>query len=126
VEERPKRCVYIHTCGIDTPDRTATPFYLATAAALTEYDATVIFTIKAASLVRKGAAEQVRLKGGAGATLKTFMDQAREAGVRFLVCAPSLDLNDMTPEDLIEDVDEIIGGAALNDLVMEADLVLTF
>jgi predicted peroxiredoxin len=32
----------------------------------------------------------------------------------------------MTPEDLIEDVDEIIGGAALNDLVMEADLVLTF
>jgi predicted peroxiredoxin len=126
MEERQKRCVYIHTSGVDTPDRTATPFYLATAAAVTDYDTTLVFTTKSTSLLRKGVAENLRLKGGKGATLKTFMDQAREAGVKFLVCAPSLDLNDMTRDDLIDDVDEIIGGAALNDLVLEADLVLTF
>ncbi len=45
--------------------------------------------------------------------------------MRFLVCQPSLDLNDLTMEDLIDGV-EMIGGAAFNDLAAEADAVISF
>jgi hypothetical protein len=42
-----------------------------------------------------------------------------------LVCQPSLDLNDLVLEDLIDDV-EMIGGAAFNDLALNADAVVSF
>jgi len=45
--------------------------------------------------------------------------------VRFLVCQPSLELNDLALEDLIDDV-EMIGGAAFNDLAIDADAVVSF
>jgi predicted peroxiredoxin len=55
------------------------------------------------------------------------MDQARDLGVRFYVCQPSLDLNDLKMEDLIDGV-EMIGGAAFNDLarVRPCHLLLTW
>lgn len=121
-----KKMVFIHTSGPDTPERMATPFYLATAAALMDCEATMVFTIRGTALLKKGVSELVSVKEGAGATLRTFLEQAVDAGVKLLVCAPSLDLNDMKPEDLIDEVDGIIGGTALNDLVLEADGVLTF
>lgn len=120
-----KKFLYIHTSGPDTPHRTATPFYLATAAALMDFDVTMVFTIRGTALLRKGVAETVYVKEGGG-PLRMFIDQAKEAGVKLLVCAPSLDLNDMKESDLVEDVDGIIGGTALNDLALEADVVMTF
>ncbi len=123
--EDQKRFVYVHTHGIDTPDRCASPFYLATTAALMDHEAIMVFSIKGTSLLRKGVAESLFVKEG-GAPLRNFIDQALEAGVKFLVCAPSLDLNDMTTEDLIEEAREVIGGAALNELAEEADVLMTF
>lgn len=123
--EETKRYLYIHTFGVSTPERTATPIYLATTAALMECEVTVVFTIHGTSVLKKGVAEQIHVKEG-GATLRSFIDQALDAGVRLVVCAPSLDLNDMAREDLIPEVAEIIGGAALNDLAAEADVVMTF
>ena len=88
--EDQKRFVYVHTHGIDTPDRCASPFYLATTAALMDHEAIMVFSIKGTSLLRKGVAESLFVKEG-GAPLRNFIDQALEAGVKFLVCAPSLD-----------------------------------
>ncbi len=45
--------------------------------------------------------------------------------MKLLVCQPSLDLNDLAMEDLIDGV-EMIGGAAFNDLAVEADAVISF
>ena len=121
-----KKCVYIHTIGVEAPHRTASPFFLATTAALMDYDVSMVFTITATSLLKKGVAEDLRVKeGGEGATLQFFIDQARDAGVKFFVCAPSLDLNDCTVDDLIEN-DGIVGGTAVNEMLLEADLVVTF
>lgn len=117
--------LYVHTSGPDTPHRAATPFYLATAAALMDFEVTMVFTIRGTALLKKGVPESVHVKEGGGA-LRMFIDQAKEAGVRLLVCAPSLDLNDMKESDLIEDVDGIIGGTALNDMAREAEVVMTF
>lgn len=118
--------VYIHTSGIESPKRAASPFFLATTAALMEHEAVMVFTITGTSLLQKGAAEDLYMKGeGNGSNLQFFIDQARDAGVKFYVCAPSLDLNDLAQEDLIE-IDGIIGGSALNELCGQADVVLTF
>ena len=118
--------VYIHTSGVETPKRAASPFFLATTAALMEHEAVMVFTITGTSLLKKGVAERLYMKGeGQGSSLLFFIEQAREAGVKFYVCAPSLDLNDLTEQDLIE-IDGIIGGTALNELCGEADVVLTF
>ena len=116
--------VYVHSSGTESPWRSASPFFLATTAALMEHEAVMVFTITGTSLLRRGVAENLYPKAG-GQNLSFFIDQAREAGVRFLVCAPSLDLNDVTVADLIE-VDGVIGGTALNELCGEADVVLTF
>ena len=45
--------------------------------------------------------------------------------MRLLVCQPSLDLNDLSLDELIGDV-EMIGGAAFNDLAISADAVISF
>ncbi|CAB1128681.1 Sulfur reduction protein DsrE [Candidatus Hydrogenisulfobacillus filiaventi] len=124
--ETVKKYLYIVTTGVEAPERSASPFFLATTAALMEAEATMVFTITGTSLLKKGVAEQLHIKPrGESAVLATFIAQAREAGVRFLVCAPSLDLNDLTLEDLIE-VDGVVGGTALNQMADEADVVITF
>lgn len=120
-----KRMIYVHTWGVNTPERTATPIYLATAGALMDFDVTIVFTMHGSSILKKGVAETIHVKEG-GANLRSFIDQALEAGVKFMVCAPSLDLCDMTRDDLIPEVDDVIGGATLNDLAAEADAVFTF
>lgn len=126
MSEGVKKCIYLHTTGVEAAYRSASPFFLATTAALMDHDVSMVFTITGTSLLKKGVAETLRVKeGGEGATLQFFIDQAREAGVKFYVCAPSLDLNDCTADDLIE-IDGIVGGTAVNEMALEADLVVTF
>lgn len=121
-----KKAVYMQTTGVEAPHRSASPFFLATTAALMDYDVSMIFTITATSLLKKGVAETLHIKeGGEGATLDFFIEQAREAGVKFFVCAPSLDLNDCTVDDLIE-IEGIVGGTAVNEMAAEADILVTF
>jgi predicted peroxiredoxin len=57
--------------------------------------------------------------------LAHFIKQATDLGVRLYVCQPSLELNDLALEDLIDGV-EMIGGAAFNDMAMRADAVVSF
>jgi predicted peroxiredoxin len=126
VSDQVKRVLYVQTTGVEAPEKSATAMFLASAAAAMEVEAAIYFTQFGPTLLKKGAGEAVRVKKGTvGATVKHFIDQAMELGVRFYVCQPSLDLNDMTKDDLIRGV-EIIGGAAFNDLALEADQVISF
>jgi predicted peroxiredoxin len=127
VEERPRKVVYVQTYGVEARDRMATPIYLASAAAAMDMEVSIYFTVHGPSMLRKGVPETVRVQkvDGDGALIGHFLDQARELGVRFLVCQPSLDLNGMTMNDVIDGV-EMIGGAAFNDLAVEADQVISF
>lgn len=118
------KVLYVQTHGEDEPSKAATPFYLATAAAAMDMEVSIYFTMHGPTLLRKGTADVLTAKDG-GAPLATFIEQAQSIGVRFLVCQPSLDLNDLAMEDLIEGV-EMIGGAAFNDMAVEADAVISF
>ncbi len=121
-----KKYLYILTTGPEVAYRAASPFFLATTAALMDHDVSMVFTVKATGLLKKGVAEELTVKeGGEGAHLQFFVDQAREAGVKFYVCAPSLDLNDCTVADLI-DTEGIVGGSAVNEMALDSDVVITF
>ncbi len=116
--------LYVQTHGVDEPSKSATPFYLATAAAAMDMEVAIYFTMHGPTLLRKGTGDTLTAKDG-GAPLQSFIQQAQDIGVRFLVCQPSLDLVDLQMEDLIEGV-EMIGGAAFNDMAARADAVISF
>jgi uncharacterized protein len=125
-DEDARSVLYVQSSGVDTPQRAATPFFLAATAAAMEWDVGIYFTINGPTLLKKGVAENLYVKrNGKGAPLSHFIDQAVDLGVKLMVCQPSLDLNDMQYEELIDGV-EMIGGAAFNHLAAKASAVVCF
>lgn len=119
-----KRILYVQTTGTEQPERSATVFFLSASAAAMDIEVGIYFTQFGPTLLQRGVSETLQVKKG-GATLGHFMEQARDLGVRFFVCQPSLDLTNLKMEDLIEGV-EMIGGAAFNSMALEADRVICF
>lgn len=119
------KVLYVQTHGVDDPGRSATPFFLAASAAAMDCDVAIYFTMYGPQLLQADIVDKLGPKGDSGQPLSYFINQATELGVRLLVCQPSLDLNDLAIEDLIDDV-EMIGGAAFNDLAIDADAVISF
>jgi hypothetical protein len=117
--------LYVQTHGCSDLGRCATPFFLAASAAAMEVETGIYFTMYGPQLLQKDVVDKVGPKGDVGQPLSYFIKQATDLGVRLWVCQPSLDLNDLRRDDLIDEV-EMIGGAAFNDLAMTASAVVSF
>jgi hypothetical protein len=117
------KVLIIMTSGPDTPRRCATPFFFATLAAAMDYEVTMFFTIDGTLLLKKGIAETIYPKAG-GKPVGDFLKDAMEAGVEFTACTASMELHDLTAEDLIDDV-KMVGGAAMWQMSEDAK-TLTF
>lgn len=102
------------------PAELGAPFFQATVAAAMEYDVEVILTAGAGELAKKGVAERLQVKQGSGKTVYDFIKDAHEAGVRFKVCTPTLEL---WGEDLIPEIEETVGGAYVIQQAMDDDVV---
>jgi predicted peroxiredoxin len=113
------------TSGPETPQRCATPFYMAQVSAAMDNEAEVIFQIDGVLLMKKGVAEGILAKEG-GKRIIDFIREAKEAGVVMSVCSAALQLHDMTEDDLIEECDGVVGAAYMTDLGLDADLVLCY
>ncbi len=124
-DEAEARILYVQTHGISDPGRCATPFFLAASAAAMDCEVMIYFTMYGPTLLRKDMVDKIGPKGERGQPLRYFVEQATGLGVRLLVCQPSLDLNDLSLDDLIGGV-EMIGGATFNDLAVRADAVISF
>lgn len=118
-----KKILYVQTSGADAPERSYAPFILATTAAMMNIDATVYFIIKGVTLVKKGAAEKIKM--GDFPSLQQVMDQAVKAGVKLIVCEQSCSLLGIPRGEFVQEA-RIVGAATLNDLALEADAVLCF
>jgi predicted peroxiredoxin len=120
-----KKILYVQTSGTETPERLYAPFILATTARAMGIDATVYFLGKGVTVVMKGNAEKIKL--GNFPTVKQVMDQAAKEGVRMLICGQSCQMLGLSgaPEEF-EDPAKVVGAATLNDLLLEADAVLSF
>ena len=119
------KILYVHTHGVNDPGRCATPFFLASSAAAMDCEVGIYFTMYGPQLLQRAVIDKIGPKGDVGQPLAYFIKQATDLGVRLYVCQPSLDLNDLALDDLIDGV-EMIGGAAFNDMAMHADTVISF
>ena len=124
-DDAESKILYVQTHGVADPGRSATPFFLAASAAAMECEVMIYFTMYGPTLLRKDMVDKIGPKGERGQPLRYFIEQATNLGVRLLVCQPSLDLNDLRMDGLIDGV-EMIGGAAFNDLALSADAVISF
>jgi len=124
-EEEPKRLLIIQSSGIREPKRTFAPLYIATTAAAMDMDVTIWFTMEGVSQLRKGVAGEIELVKGSGVTLKTWLDRAQKAGVKFLSCAQAMEGDGLTMDDLIEDC-VMVGAASVIDMAFDADQVMYF
>jgi predicted peroxiredoxin len=86
-------------------------------------DPTIYFIIKGVTVVKKGEAEKVKV--GSFPSLKAVMDKAIEAGVKLMVCDQSTQLMGLNRGDYI-DAAKVVGAATLNDLLLDADAVVSF
>ncbi len=119
------RIVIFVTSGPETPQRCATPFYMATVAMAMDHEAEMIFQIDGVLLLKQGVAEGIVAKEG-GKTILEFIRDAKEADVEMKVCSAALGLHDMTPDDLIEECDGVVGAAYMTEQGLEADMVLCY
>jgi hypothetical protein len=117
-----KRIVYLQTSGVDTPERLYAPFILATTAAAMGLEPIVYFFIKGITGVKKGEAEKIKL--GEFPSLSDVIDQAVQAGVKLMVCEQSCMLLGLDRGDFIDPA-EVVGAATLNDIVLDADAVIS-
>lgn len=123
--EGESKILYVQTHGVNDPGRCATPFFLAASAAAMEAEVGIYFTMYGPTLLQKDIIDKIGPKGDQGQKLSYFIKQATDLGVRLYVCQPSLDLNDLQMDQLIDGI-EMIGGAAFNDLAITADAVISF
>jgi predicted peroxiredoxin len=74
-------------------------------------------------LLKQGVAEGICAKEG-GRPVRTFIEAALKAGVQIYACDAALKMHDMTPMDLIEEIDNLVGPNFLITQGLAADLVL--
>ncbi|HEY9149712.1 MAG TPA: peroxiredoxin, partial [Gammaproteobacteria bacterium] len=79
-------------------------------------------TGRAGELAKVGVAEAIVLKQGTDRTVYDYIKDAHEAGVKFKVCTPTLEL---WGDELISEIDETVGGAYIISEAMD-DNTVTF
>ena len=121
--QKKQTILYVQTSGIDQPERLYAPFILASTAVAMGIDATIYFLIKGITVVKAGEAEKIQL--GEFPSLRQVMDQAIAAGVKLMVCEQSCQLLNLERGDFTEGA-SVVGAATLNDLLLDADAVLSF
>lgn len=120
-----KYVLLVATFGADHPERCPAPFMFAGEAVKAGAEAGICFVLQAPQLLKRGVAETLHAKEG-GRTIREFIDDALGLGVKFYVCDAALKLCDMTPDDLIEEVEGLIGPSFLVKQGLKSDLVLSF
>lgn len=116
----------IMTSGPSTPSRCATPFFIGSILAAMDSDVSIFFTMERVRLVQKGVAENLVAMEG-GKRIIEFLREAKSAGVKLHACLPAMPGYEIDVEnDIIDEIDEIVGGGVLADLVLTADKVISF
>ncbi|MCY1273762.1 DsrE/DsrF-like family protein [compost metagenome] len=118
----PQRVLIVVNSGPSTPARCAAPFYTATLLACMDAEVTIFLSGEGIRLARQDVVDNLYAAEG-GEPISHFIQQAKEAGVRLLMCrAPGVPIDE---EALIEELDEIASGGELARMILEYDRVLT-
>ena len=114
-----KSILYVQTS--DQPERQYSPLVLAQTAKAMDVDAKVYYLGQGLKVLLPGAAEKIKL--GNFPSLKEVIDQTLKMGIEILVCEASKQMLGWEKVDLIPGV-KIVGAATLNDVALDADLIV--
>lgn len=100
------------------------PFVQALVAASMDYEVEMVFTGPAGVLAKRGHATELPAPQNQNRTIYDYMQEAHEAGVRFKVCNPTLEL---WGDDLIPEIDETVGAAyVISEAMAEGTVTFTY
>lgn len=122
----PQRILILVTSGPSTPARCAAPFHIATLLACMDAEVTLYLTGEAADFAYPGVAESVFPEAN-GASVLHFIRQAKQMGVRLLLCRkpPTLGQTHLEELVLIDEVDDFGSGGELATMILEYEKVLS-
>ncbi len=115
------------------------PFILSVTGASMDMDVSLFFTFWGLNLLKKGGAGKTKLPGmmrigtgmmknrmkKAGAKeLPDMLKDAKELGVKLYACQMTMDVMKIKREDLIDEVDDVLGAAAFLNYAKDADITL--
>lgn len=103
----------------DNPAEIGAPFFQATVAAAMEYEVEIILTGLPGKLAQQGVAEKLPL-AASSRTVYDVIKEAHDAGVKFKVCTPAIEL---WGDNLIPEISETVGGAYVISEAMDDDTV---
>lgn len=94
------------------PERCATPFMHAAAAAALDIEVEVHFAARSVLLLRRGEAERLFAAAEPNRSVREFMCHAHAHGARFLACSASLAAHGLERADLIDEVAALAGASS--------------
>jgi len=137
MSEKKKMAIIVHS---GTLDKLYPVFMLATAGGAMDVEAHLFFTFWGLDALKKGGLDSAKLPGvmrvGTGMmkgrikdanvpTLPALLDMCNELGnIKIYACSTTMELMKVKEEELIPEVDDIVGAAAFLDIAMDADVQL--
>ncbi len=135
--ENKKMAIIVHS---STMDKLYPVFMLASAGGAMDVDAHLFFTFWGLDALKKRGLDNAKLPGvmriGTGMmkgrikdanvpTLPALLDLCKEMGtIKIYACSTTMELMKVKEEELIPEVDEIVGAAAFLEIAMDADVQL--
>ncbi len=111
-----KLLIVLSSIDISRAEAILPPLSQANIAAAMDYDVEVLFTGHTGRLSIKGVAEKITLEHSSYQNIYELIKEGFEAGVKYKVCTPSLDL---WGDDLIAEIGETVGGAYMISETMD-------
>lgn len=119
------KILLIATGSPENPKQCPAPFLFAQEAAKMGASVNICFVAEAPLMLKQGVAEKLFPKEGQR-PLSELIAETLTAGVKLSVCGAALELVGMTPDDLIEAVEDLVGPSFPITEGLKSDLVLTF
>jgi predicted peroxiredoxin len=101
VKQKTGLAILLWAADPDEPERLATPFAHAAAAAALELQVEVYFSARSVLLLKPGVAESLRASERFEKTITDWMQDALDHGARFFACSDSLAAQGLAMADLM-------------------------
>ena len=137
MSETKKMAIIVHS---GTLDKLYPVFMLASSAGAIDLETHLFFTFWGLSAIKKGGLENAKLPGmmslgtgmmknkikGIGVpSLPSLLEMTKSIGVtKIYACSTTMEMMDVKKEDLIPEVDDIVGATAFLDIALDADIQL--
>jgi uncharacterized protein len=123
MEDQTKKLAIVVSRGLDD-ERATVAFTIANTGIASGQQVTMFMVSAAVDVVRKGAADNVRMNPF-DPPLKELIDSFQSKGGRILVCPPCAKVRGYEPEDFIDDV-QVVGSPALHAQILDGAATLSF